>query len=134
MRSRPFALALCVNRLAMGAGFLRDPGSAGPTWIGSREARRPGARVFGRGLAARDLGLGAGALVALLRDASDARAWMAGHALADGADLVATLVEARRLPARPRTIALGIAGASTAIAAWAALEPQGASAAGSGSP
>jgi hypothetical protein len=91
-------------------------------WIGGAAARRPETRVFGRALGARDLALGLGALRALREGDDDAaRAWMAGHALSDGADLLATLAAWRDLPTGPMLFAVAMAGASTAIGAAAAV-------------
>jgi hypothetical protein len=106
--------ALAVNRIVFGASYLVRPASAGPSWIG-RAARVPGAQVMIRGQGARDVALGAGALWALARHDGSARAWMAAHALADGADTVATWVARGRLPAQGRR-ALAIGAGSTAVA------------------
>src|SRR5215212_971314 len=91
---------LAVNRIVYGASHLARPRNAGVAWIG-RAARKPGAQVMVRSQAARDIALGAGALWALTRrPATDARAWMAAHLLADGADSVATWAARDRLPKR----------------------------------
>jgi hypothetical protein len=122
MMIRTLATALAINRVAFGANFLGAPARAGRLWIGRSAARRPESRVFGRALGARDLALGLGALRALQEgDDAAARAWMAGHALSDGADLLATLAARRDLPAGPVAFALAMAGASTAIGAAAAI-------------
>jgi hypothetical protein len=119
---RALATALAVNRVAFGLNFLRTPARAGRLWIGGPAARRPESRVFGRALGARDLALGLGALRALQEhDDAAARAWMAGHALSDGADLLATLAARRELPRAPVAFALAMAGASTAIGVAAAV-------------
>jgi hypothetical protein len=107
--ARILAARLAVNSVAFGANYLTRPASAGPSWIG-RAARTPGAQVMARSQGARDAALGLGALRALLRGRDDeARAWMAAHALADGADVVATWVVRDRLPKRGAHVALGIA-------------------------
>jgi hypothetical protein len=114
--ARILAGGLAVNRVAFGANYLARPGSAGPSWIG-RAADKPGTQVIVRSQGARDVALGLGALRALVRGRDDeARAWMAAHALADGADVAATWVVRDRLPKRGAQLALGIAAASTAIA------------------
>jgi hypothetical protein len=119
---RTLATALALNRVAFGVNFLGSPARAGRLWIGAAAARRPESRVFGRALGARDLALGLGALRALQEGDDDAaRAWMAGHALSDGADLLATLAARRELPAGPAAFAVAVAGASTAIGAAAAM-------------
>jgi hypothetical protein len=107
---------LAANRILFGANYLARPQSAGPTWIGRRAARLTGGRLMVRSQAARDVGLGVGALWALAhgRDA-EARRWMAAHALADGVDTAATFAVRGRLPDDGR-VALAIGGVSTAVA------------------
>jgi hypothetical protein len=69
-----------------------------------------------RSQAARDVGLGIGALWALAHGRDDeARRWMTAHALADGVDTAVTFAVRRRLPGDGR-LALAIGGASTAVA------------------
>src|SRR4051795_11959633 len=118
--TRVLAGALAVSRMAFGAGYLARPASARQNWIG-RAARKPGAQVILRSQGARDVGLGAGALLALGRGRdTEARTWFAAHALADGVDLVATWAARDGLPRRRARFAMGVAGASTAIGALAA--------------
>jgi hypothetical protein len=74
-----------------------------------------------RSQAARDVGLGLGALWALARGRDgEARAWMAAHALADGVDTATTWAARKRLPKDGRG-ALAIAGVSTAVALLGAV-------------
>jgi hypothetical protein len=121
MPLRILAALLAVNRVAVGGRYLLQPKAAGSTWIGRRAARRPATQVFVRAQGARDVALGAGAAAALATGpASSARMWMAAHALADAADLAATLVAKDRLPKRRSTFAASVAGASLAVAAAAA--------------
>jgi hypothetical protein len=117
--TRRLAYALALNRVLFGARFMLQPSAAGPSWVGRRHARDTASQLFVRGLGARDLGLGVGALAALRRsDAIEARRWMLAHLLADGTDLAATLAATSRLPGRPARVATVVAGASTAVAAW----------------
>jgi hypothetical protein len=114
--ARILAGGLAVNRVLFGANYLARPKSAGDSWIG-RAARMPGTQVIVRSQAARDVALGLGALWTLTRrPENDARVWMAAHAIADGADVVATWVARDRLPKRQARLALGIAAGSTAVA------------------
>jgi hypothetical protein len=107
---------LAVNRILFGANYLARPETAGPSWIGRRAARTTGGQLMIRSQAARDVGLGAGALWALARGRDEeARRWMTAHALADGVDTAVTLAVRRRLPNDGR-MALAIGGASTAVA------------------
>jgi hypothetical protein len=114
--ARIVSAVLALNRIAFGANYLARPQTAGPSWIGRRAARTTGGQLMIRSQAARDLGLGAGALWALARGRDDeARRWMTAHAVADGIDTAVTLAARKRLPNDGRT-ALAIAGASTAAA------------------
>jgi hypothetical protein len=114
--TRILAGGLAANRILFGANYLARPRSAGPSWIGRAAARPPGSQVMIRSQAARDVGLGVGALWALARGRDDeARVWMAAHALADGVDTATTWAARKRLP-KNGTMALAIAGASTAVA------------------
>jgi hypothetical protein len=98
MTVRALATGLAVNRCAFGIGYLLAPERTARGWIGAI-AGHPATGVFTRALGARDLALGLGALRALRSgDDEQARAWLAGHALADGTDLVATLAARRALP------------------------------------
>jgi hypothetical protein len=88
-------------------------------WLG-RDARRAGTHVAARGLGARDIGLGAGALLAG-RDALPV--WLAAAVLGDAADLAATVAAGDRLPLSGRVLvaALAAGGAGLGIAALAGL-------------
>jgi hypothetical protein len=121
MQLRSLARGLALNRIQYGAGLTLAPGLFGKAWLGSA-AEDERTKVFGRALGARDLALGVGALLAL-DDADAARRWFAGHALADAADLVATLVAGHRIPTAPRLYALTMAAGSTAIAVAYAVAP-----------
>src|ERR671923_1659159 len=100
MDVRSAARGLALNRIVFGLNFVVRPAAVGTTWVGTAAARRAPTQVLARGLGARDIALGAGALAALQRGDDDAaRKWMAAHALADGTDLAATLAASDRLPA-----------------------------------
>jgi hypothetical protein len=117
---RTMAGGLSVTRILFGLTYVLRPRSAGPSWIG-RSARRPPTQVLARSQGIRDVVLGAGALLALTRgDASDARRWVAGHALADATDFAATWVARDRLPRSGSRLALAAAAVSSAVAATAA--------------
>jgi hypothetical protein len=120
--TRLLATLLSLNRIAFGLSFLVSPESAGLSWIRRRRASRADTAVFIRATGARDLALGAGALAALATgDMPQAKRWMLGHAIADGSDLAATVAVRGKLPGRASKLAIPIAGASTAIAAWSAF-------------
>src|SRR3954451_22011244 len=123
--ARLLSARLAVNRIAFGANYLARPQTAGPSWIGRRAARTTGGQLMIRSQAARDLGLGAGALWALAHGRDDeARRWMTAHAVADGIAPAVPLAARKRLPNDGRT-ALAIAGASTAVALVGATSLRG---------
>jgi hypothetical protein len=106
---------LAIGRIAYGAALAVAPRRAAGAWLG-RHADDPGAQVALRGLGARDLALGAGALVALrARGRRGAAVWMAAQAAADATDLVSTLLARRHLPRRGVRAAVAIAGAAAAL-------------------
>jgi hypothetical protein len=114
------AIGLAVNRVGFGLNYLVRPEQARTSWIG-RAAKRPGTQVIVRSQGVRDVALGAGALRAAVRsDAGELRAWLAGHALSDLTDLVATWLARDDLPKRRARLAMAVAGVSTAVGAAAA--------------
>ena len=117
---RSLATTLAANRVLFGVGYLVAPERVGAGWIG-RAARKDATKVFTRALGARDLALGAGALGALVRGDESARLWLAAHAVSDAVDLGATLAAREALPESGFRFAVGMAGASTAIALAGAL-------------
>ena len=117
---RIMAGGLAVNRIAFGLNYVLRPESAAPSWIG-RSAKKPATQVMTRSQGIRDVALGGGALLALVRgQPSETRIWVAGHALADATDFVATWAARDRLPRRGSRLALTVAGVSTVAAAVAA--------------
>ena len=119
---RGLAAALALNRILFGVGYLAAPERAGRGWIAGAASDR---RTQARALEARDLALGAGALRAPLAGDGSPRAWLAAHAVADAADLAATVGARDALPRRNLLFASAMAGGSTAIALAAAIEVGG---------
>ena len=117
VEARDLALSNARGRMAIGAALVLAPRLAGPMWIG-RDADSRAVNVLARGLGARDLALGLGTAVALDRGAP-VRGWLEGAALADGVDLVSTLLAGDSIPAGKRRAVVLIAGAS--LIACAAL-------------
>lgn len=111
---RILAGLLAFNRILFGIAFIARPVEAGKGWIG-RQARVPGAQVYSRGFGARDVALGLGALQSLVRNDGSARSWALAQTISDATDFGATWVAGRRIPRQGRTLALAIAGGSTAI-------------------
>lgn len=134
------ATAVAAARVAIGVLALARPDVPSRPWVGVGTGTGEGAagltaRVFGRALGGRDLGLGLGALVALRQrngapgdkgaGTEAASVWVAAGALTDALDVVTTLAAWRELPRVTRWFVLGsAAGASLAGAAGAlALRP-----------
>jgi hypothetical protein len=86
---------LSVMRVVIGAVLIVAPGAAGRRWIGDA-ATDPRVKVAVRGLGARDLALGLGALRALDRG-EPARGWVQLAAIGDATDAVSGVLGARRL-------------------------------------
>jgi hypothetical protein len=121
MVTRLLATALSLNRIGFGLAYVLAPARAGRGWIG-RAARDPATQFFVRGHGARDVALGAGALVTLVpRQTPAARLCLAGQAIADGSDAVATMRARRRLPRKGFRFAMAMASVSAAIAALSSL-------------
>ena len=96
MEARDLALLNARGRMAIGASLLLAPRLIGPMWIGEG-ADRPVVKMMSRALGARDLALGLGVAVALDRG-KPVRGWLEAAALADGGDLVATLLARDAIP------------------------------------
>jgi hypothetical protein len=105
--------------MAIGCALVLLPGLAG-RWIGS-DARRPAVKVITRALAARDLALGLGVVIALDRGAP-VRGWLEAGALADVVDLGATLLAGDSIPESARRSVAAVAAGSAALAAVLARE------------
>jgi len=95
MDHRQVVRILSALRVTIGATLLVAPGAAGRRWIGE-PARDPRVKAVLRGLGARDLALGLGALRALDQGAP-ARGWVQLAAVGDLADAASGLLAARRL-------------------------------------
>jgi hypothetical protein len=120
---RDLALANARGRMLIGAILVLAPSMANGMWIGS-DGDRPAVKVLARALGARDLALGLGIAVALDRGAP-VRGWLEGAALADGVDLLATLLAGDAIPQGKRRAVSLVAGLSLASCAWLArvLDP-----------
>ena len=131
------AWAVAAGRVALGLTALAWPSVPARPWVGATADEVP-VQVFGRALGARDLALGAGALVALRRQATEpgpASAWVAAGALSDALDVAASLASWGGLPRMTRWLVVASAGGAALAGAAGALalrrEP-GSSAAGAG--
>ena len=115
MDARALATQLAAGRIAMGAGLAVAPGLIAGMWVG-RDGARPGAKVVGSAMGARDLAIGVGILRAL-RGAGSPAPWLQAAAFADATDLVATLRARDDIP----SVAVVGVGALAACSAGACL-------------
>src|SRR4051794_19179789 len=90
------ARQVAYGRIALGAALAVAPGLVARGWIGS-SITSTGTRVLARGFGLRDVAIGAGTLSAL-EAGRPTRDWLLAGALADVADLTATLAAGRSLP------------------------------------
>lgn len=116
---RNLARGIAIGRAVFSVAYIAVPGRINESWLGSTS---PGAKsdMLGRSLAARDLALSIGALIALENDARP-ELWFASHALADATDFASTVALRNQLPAsgaRNGAITAGLsAGAAATVAA-----------------
>ena len=118
MDDRSVALTLALGRAALGAVLLVSPARINTGWVGS-DAGRPGARVLGRAVGARDRARGLGAALAL-RGRAPARLWLLAGLVADLGDLGSTVGERSAMP-RNGVLGVGaLAGGSALLGGWLA--------------
>jgi hypothetical protein len=115
------ARLVATGRIGFGLALIVSPGRMTAIWLGG-DAGRASTRIVTRGLGARDLALGAGALAA---HESELRPWVAAAIVADTADLVATVAAGDSLPLLGRVLVGAVAsgGAALGAIAWAGLRP-----------
>ena len=118
MESRTVALTLALGRAGLGAALLLAPVPINTGWVGP-DGARPGARVLGRAVGARDLALGVGAAVAL-RSGAPARTWLLAGVLADLGDLGSTVGERATMPRNGLIGVAALAGGSALLGGWLA--------------
>jgi hypothetical protein len=118
------ARLVAAGRMGFGVALTLTPERVTTPWLGSAAAR-PATRVVTRGLGARDLALGAGALAAGATGATgrargaDLQRWVAAGIVADAADLAATVAAGDSLPLRGRVLVGAVAGGGAALGALA---------------
>ena len=115
-RARRLAVGLALARTGVGAACLAVP-SLAALWVG-RTGATGGGRVLSRSLAARDLALGAGTVLAA-GSPSQLRTWVAMSALGDLADMGGTL-QARDIPRLSRRLVAGASAVAVVVGAIAA--------------
>jgi hypothetical protein len=116
MTASLIARLVAAARIGFGVALVVAPERVTSLWLGS-DAGRPGARVLTRGLGARDLALGVGALAAA---DSQLQPWVAAAIVADSADLVATVTAGKSLPLTGRAV-VGAVAAGGAVLGTIAL-------------
>ena len=122
MDEREMARALAIARVGVGAGLFLTPSLGGAMWVG-RESKSAGVRTFARGFGVRDAIIGAGLFRALENgDKDEIRRWLLFGVAADGADLVGTLANWRRLPPVRRTLVLAAIVGFGGLGAWLASQ------------
>ena len=111
-----------AGRIGFGVALILTPGRVTAPWLG-RDAGRAGTRVLSRGLGARDVALGVGALAV---SEPQLRPWVAAAIVADTADLMATVAAGDSLPLAGRILVGAIAsgGAILGAIALAGLRPR----------
>jgi hypothetical protein len=122
MDARALARQLALGRVVIGGALVLTPALAARGWVGEVSGT-PGARALARGFGMRDVAIGAGALKALSAD-QPATDWMLAGAIADAADLAATLIAGRALPPLGRVgiAALAATGATLSLVAARQLQ------------
>lgn len=119
LSTRNAAIGLSLGRVAFGTAMSIAPRAFSKGWIGEA-GDSDAAAVLARSVGARDIVVGGGAALALLRDSGAAPLWLAGQALADAADFAGALAASGSLPSRSVKATLALAGGSAALAAFAA--------------
>ncbi|MFL5828045.1 MAG: hypothetical protein ACJ76V_16105 [Thermoleophilaceae bacterium] len=123
--TRALAILLSLTRIAFGVGSIANPESTSRYWAGRKPSKRIDTKLFARGFGARDVVLGLGALLALVRRDPQARLWMAAQAISEGADLGTTFAEKDKIPDAALKRVTAVTGASFAGALWSAFALRG---------
>lgn len=116
---RTGARATAALRVVLGVAALVSPRRAAGPWVGESGASTAGT-VLGRAAGARDVALGAGALVATSQGAQAERTWWLAAAFCDALDATTTAAEWRSLPSPGRLLAGGAAVGAAALGVLAA--------------
>lgn len=115
---RTGARGIAALRVVLGVTALVSPGVAAQPWVG-RSAGDPAGSVLGRAAGARDVALGAGALLAARDSAQAERLWVVAGAFCDVLDAATTFAHWRRLPSPGRLLVSGAAVGAAAVGALA---------------
>ena len=120
--ARQLDAALGAIRVGVGVALVVAPRWAGRLWVGPG-ADGPGSLVFARALGARDVALGLRILEAV-QNGRPTRPWVTAGFVADGADLVASMLAGRHLSGPRRTLIPMAAGLVGAAGVWSARQPR----------
>jgi hypothetical protein len=115
---RNFARAVAASRILFSIAWLASPSRVNSSWLGGIAREKP-TDVLSRSVAARDLAMGVGALVAINNGRGSS--WMAAHAVADVVDLASTVALRQHLPAKGVRQTVIVAGASALACATSAV-------------
>jgi hypothetical protein len=115
MEAAHIARVVAAGRVAFGVVLVAAPQRVTGPWLG-KDAGRVATQVVSRGLGARDLALGVGALAA---PSSQLRPWVVAAIVADAADLTGTLAAGDSLPGSGRALVGAVAGAGVILGAIA---------------
>ena len=111
--------ALAASRIALGVSAVVSPRLAATPWVGW-SSTHPAGEVLGRAAGARDIALGAGALLAVSQGPRAERTWVGLAAFCDVVDAVTTVATWRRLPS-PGRLLVSAAAAGAAVVGVAAV-------------
>ena len=117
MNPKQLAQGVGIGRVVFGIGFITMPGWTGRIWIGS-DSHRPAVKTLTQAIGARDLMMGAGALIAMRRG-KRARGWLEAIAVTDAIDFSCGFLAGGRIPKSSRLAVLVLAGMSALQAAAA---------------
>jgi stage V sporulation protein SpoVS len=118
--ARRVSIGHAAVRTAIGTVAVTRPSLAVRPWVGTAAATSLPSRVLGRAAGARDLALGAGALLAVGRDDITAlRRWTAAGAVCEAVQAITILGTWRELPRSGRMLVVGSAAMAAALGALA---------------
>lgn len=118
-RTRQLALLYSAARAGLGTALLGSPSWLAERWLG-RDAQRPAVGVAVRGLAARDIALGLGAIDAIHRERAPSP-WLLAAAAGDLTDMAVSLAAGPALPKLSRWGTPMLAGTGAAVGTALAL-------------
>jgi hypothetical protein len=113
MDAARLARLVAVGRIGFGIALVAAPERVTSPWLG-KDSGHVGTQVVTRGLGARDVALGVGALTA---QSSQLGPWVVAAIAADAADLCGTLAAGDALPRAGRTLVSAVASAGVILGA-----------------